>query len=133
MTFAVPRIAERARWGVCLLARIEEVPVEDGRPTAFEDKVPLNLRLQRAPSVKTHRTPSKQTFQLVGLLVSGVLLLAVSRRGGRFAVPAAISLAAGSVAAVAAALVAKRRHGARDAAIDRQVEQSFPASDPPAV
>jgi hypothetical protein len=83
--------------------------------------------------VKPNRTPSKQSFQLLGLIVSGVLLLLASKRRGRYVVPAAASLATGSLAALAVAIASRRRHAARDAVIDEQVMQSFPASDAPPV
>jgi hypothetical protein len=102
-------------------------------PVAVED-APLNLRIRRVPYTKVERTtpiPSKQTLQLLGLLVPGALLLAACRRGGRYAVPAAAALAAGGLATLMRA-VADRRHCAREALIDQSIEQTFPASDPPA-
>jgi hypothetical protein len=107
--------------------------VDDERPVAVEDEVPLNLRVRRAQFVKVDRTPGRQTVQLWGLLGSSLLLLVLSKRRGRFAVPAAVSLATGSLAALAAAIVGRRRHRAREAVIDERIEQSFPASDPPAL
>jgi len=104
--------------------------VDDDRPVAVEDEVPLNLRVRRARFVKVDRTPGRQTAQLAALLVSSLVLLAISRKGGRFAVPAAVSLATGTLAAVAAAIVARRRHCAQEAVLDERIEQSFPASDP---
>jgi hypothetical protein len=75
--------------------------------------------------------PSKETLQLLGLLVPGALLLAACRRGGRFAVPAAVGLATGSIAVLAKAIIANRKQ-AQDDVIDERLEDSFPASDPPA-
>jgi hypothetical protein len=89
--------------------------------------------VQRAEVVRAAKTPGRQTVQLWGLLASSLLLLAVSRRRGRFVVPAVLSLATGSLAALAATIVARRRHCAEEAVIDERIEQSFPASDPPAV
>jgi hypothetical protein len=103
---------------------------EDG-VIAVEGKVPLNLRVLRTPVAKGTRTPSSHTIQLLGLFSSGVLLLAASKRRGRFVIPAAAALASGSIAALAA-IVARRRRCAREAKIDERIEQSFPASDPPA-
>ena len=105
--------------------------MNDDRPVAILDEVPLNLRLHRGPSVKPKRTLSTQSFQLLGLIGSGVLLLLASKRRGRYVVPAAASLATGSLAALAAAIVSRRRYAAREAAIDERVMQSFPASDAP--
>jgi hypothetical protein len=107
--------------------------VDDDRPVAVEDEIPLNLRVRRAQSVRVNRIRGRSTAQLVGLLVSSLVLIAISKRRGRFAVPAAVSLATGSLAALAATIVARRRHCAREAVIDERIEQSFPASDPPAV
>ena len=107
--------------------------MNDDRPVAVLDEVPLNLRLHRVPSVKQNRTPSTQSFQLLGLIVSGVLLLLASRRRGRLVVPAAAALATGSLAALAVAIASRRRYEAREAAIDERVMQSFPASDAPPV
>jgi hypothetical protein len=107
--------------------------VDNDRPVAVEDEVPLNLRVRRAEFVRVDRAPGKQTVQLVGLLLSSLVLMAISRRRGRFAVPAAVSLATGSLAALAATIVARRRHCVREAVIDERIEQSFPASDPPGV
>jgi hypothetical protein len=75
--------------------------------------------------------PSKETLQLLGLLVPGALLLAACRRGGRFAIPAAVGLATGSLAALARAIITNRKQ-AHDAVIDERLEGTFPASDPPA-
>jgi hypothetical protein len=83
--------------------------------------------------VKANRTPSKQTFELLCLIVSGVVLLLASRRRGRYVVPAAASLATGSLAALATNIIARRRYAAREAAIDERIRQSFPASDAPPV
>ena len=83
--------------------------------------------------MKANRTPSRQTFQLLGLIVSGVLLLLASKRRGRYVVPAAASLATGSLAALAVAIASRRRFTLREAAIDERVMQSFPASDAPPV
>jgi hypothetical protein len=107
--------------------------VTDDGPVAVADEVPLNLRMRRAPFARVDRTPSKQTLQLAGVLASGALLLASTRRGGRFGMAAAVALGTGSIAALIATIAARRRHCVRDAAIDEQVEQSFPASDPPAL
>jgi hypothetical protein len=107
--------------------------VNDDRPVTAPDEVPLNLRLQRAPFTKVDRTPSKQTLGLLGLIVSGILLLLASKRRGRYVIPAAASLASGSLAALATLVISRRRHAARDAAIDERVKQSFPASDAPPV
>ena len=107
--------------------------MNNDRPVAVQDEVPLNLRLHRAPSVNVNRTASTQTFQLLGLIVSGVLLLLASKRRGRYVIPAAASLATGSLAALATTIVSRRRHAAREAVIDEQVRQSFPASDAPSV
>jgi hypothetical protein len=107
--------------------------VNDDRPVTVQDEVPLNLRLHRSPSRYVNRTPSTQTFQLLGLLVSGLVLLLASKRRGRYVVPAAASLAAGSLAALATNIVSRRRHAVREAFIDEQVRQSFPASDAPAL
>jgi hypothetical protein len=107
--------------------------VNDDRPVVVLDEVPLNLRLHRVPSVNVNRTPSKQTFQLLGLIVSGVLLLLASKRRGRYVIPAAASLATGSLAALATAIISRRRHAASEAVIDERVEQSFPASDAPSL
>lgn len=107
--------------------------MDNDRPVAVEDEVPLNLRVRRAEFVRVDRAPGKQTVQLVGLLLSSLVLMAISRRRGRFAVPAAVSLATGSLAALAATIVARRRHCVREAVIDERIEQSFPASDPPGV
>jgi hypothetical protein len=107
--------------------------VNDDRPVAVEAEVPLNLRLLRAPTAKVRRTPSTQTFQLLGLIVSGVLLLLASKRRGRYVIPAAASLATGSLAALATAIISRRRHAAREAVIDERVRQSFPASDAPSL
>lgn len=104
--------------------------MDDDRPIAVEDEIPLNLRVRRAQVVRVDRAPGRQTVQLVGLLVSSLVLLAISRRRGRFAVPAAVSLATGSLAALAATIVARRKHCAQEAVIDERIEQSFPASDP---
>jgi len=76
--------------------------------------------------------PSKETLQLLGLLVPGALLLAACRRGGRFALPAAVGLATGSIAALASAIVSSRRQRVREDVIDERLEDTFPASDPPA-
>ena len=70
-----------------------------------------------------------QPVQLIGLLVPTALLLAVFRRRGRFAIPAAAALAGGAVAALATAFIARRRRSAREAVIDERIRQSFPASD----
>jgi hypothetical protein len=107
--------------------------VDDDRPVAIEDEVPLNLRVRRAQFVRVDRAPARHTAQLLGLLVSTLALLAVSKRQGRFVVPAAVSLATGSLVALAATIVARRRHCAREAVIDERIEQSFPASDPPSL
>jgi hypothetical protein len=107
--------------------------VSEDRPVVMRDEVPLNLRLHRAPSVNVNRTPSKQTIQLLGLIVAGVLLLLASKRRGRYVTPAAASLATGSLAALATAIISRRRHAAREAVIDERVEQSFPASDAPSL
>jgi hypothetical protein len=69
----------------------------------------------------------------LGLIVSGVLLLLAGRRRGRYVVPAAASLATGSLAALAVAIASRRRYAAREAAIDERIMQSFPASDAPPV
>jgi hypothetical protein len=107
--------------------------VNDDQPVAVQDEVPLNLRLHRSPAVKVNRTPSIEKVQLLGLIASGVLLLVASKRRGRYVVPAAASLATGSLAALAAVIVSRRRHAAREALIDERVRQSFPASDAPPV
>jgi hypothetical protein len=107
--------------------------VNDDRSIAVEDEIPLNLRLHRSPTATVSRVPSKQTFQLLGLIVSGVLLLLASKRRGRYVIPAAASLATGSLAALGTAIVSRRRHAAREAVIDEQVRQSFPASDAPSL
>jgi hypothetical protein len=102
-------------------------------PVAVEN-APLNLRLRRVPYTKVRRMqplPSKETLQLLGLLVPGALLLAACRRGGRFAVPAAVGLATGSIFALAKAIIANRKQ-AQDDVIDERLEETFPASDPPA-
>ena len=96
-----------------------------------DDEAPLNLTVRRAHFARTNRTPSRQTMGLLGLIVPGVLLLAALRPRGRFAVPAAAALAAGSMAALATMIVGRRRRSAREAVIDARIEQSFPASDPP--
>ena len=100
---------------------------------AIEGKVPLNLKVHRAEFGTIDRRPSRQTMEALGLIVSGVLLLAASKRRGRYVIPAAAALATGSLAALASALVARRRRGAREAQIDERIEQSFPASDPAAL
>jgi hypothetical protein len=100
--------------------------------TTVEDGVPLNLRVFRAPVAKAEPRGPRQAIQLLGLVTSGVLLLAASRRRGRFVIPAAAALATGSIAALATIIVARRRRTAREARIDERIEQSFPASDPPA-
>jgi hypothetical protein len=107
--------------------------VNDDGPVAVEDQIPLNLRVRRTQVVRVDRTRTRPTAQLVGLLVSSLVLLAISKKRGRFVVPAAVSLATGSLAAMAATMVARRRHCAREAVIDERIEQSFPASDPPPV
>jgi hypothetical protein len=103
--------------------------VNDDRLVTVEDEVPLNLRVHRGAFGKVDRTPSTQTLPLLGLIVSGILLLAASKRRGRFVIPAAASLASGSLAALASLIIARRRHSAREAVIDERIEQSFPASD----
>ena len=103
--------------------------MNDDRPVSVEDEVPLNLRVRRGAFGKVDRTPSMQTIPLLGLIASGVLLLAASKRRGRFVIPAAASLASGSLAALASLIIARRRHSAREAVIDERIEQSFPASD----
>jgi hypothetical protein len=113
--------------------RSEARIVDDERPVAVEDEVPLNLRVRRAQFARVDRNAGKQTAQLLCLLGSSLLLLALVKRRGRFAVPAAVSLATGSLAALAATIVGRRRHCAREAVIDERIEQSFPASDPPAM
>ena len=105
----------------------------EARPVAVAAEVPLNLRLHRAPAATVSRTPSKQTFQLLGLIVSGVLLLLASKRRGRYVIPAAASLATGSLAALATEILSRRRYAAREAVIDERVRQSFPASDAPSL
>jgi hypothetical protein len=107
--------------------------VNDDRPAVAEDEIPLNLRMHRAPFTKVNRTPSTQTFQLLGLIVSGVVLLTAGRRRGRYVVPAAASLATGSLAALASTIIARRRHHAREKALDDRLKQSFPASDAPSL
>ena len=103
--------------------------MDDDRPVAVEDEIPLNLRVRRAQIVRVDR-PARPTVQLVGLLVSSLVLMAISMRRGRFVVPAAVAVATGSLAALAATIVASRRHCAQEAVIDERIEQSFPASDP---
>ena len=103
-------------------------------PVAVEN-APLNLRLHRVPYTKVRRmqpVPSKETLQLLGLLVPGALLLAACRRGGRFALPAAVGLATGSIAALATAIITGRKQNVHDAFVDERLKETFPASDPPA-
>jgi drug/metabolite transporter (DMT)-like permease len=107
--------------------------VKDDGYVADRNEVPLNLKVHRAEFARIERRPSRQKMQALGLLVSGVLLLVASRRRGRYVVPAAAALATGSLAALATALLANRRRGAREARIDERIEQSFPASDPAGV
>ena len=105
---------------------------DDGH-VAIEGELPLNLKVHRGEFARVERGPSRQTIEALGLLLSGVLLLAASRRRGRYVIPAAAALATGSLAALATALIARRRRGASEARIDERIEQSFPASDPAGV
>jgi hypothetical protein len=102
---------------------------DDGR-VATEDQVPLNLKVRRVEFANADRRRSHETVQALGLIVSGLLLLAASKRRGRYVIPAATALATGSLAALASAIITRRRRSAREARIDEQIEQSFPASDP---
>ena len=105
---------------------------DDGH-VAVDEEIPLNLKVHRVEFAKTDRVPSRQTIEALGLIASGVLLLAASKRRGRYAVPAAAALATGSLAALVTALVGRRRRAQQEARIDAQIEQSFPASDPAGV
>ena len=108
--------------------------MKDDGHVASEGRVPLNLTVHRAEFATITRRPSRQqTMEALGLIISGVLLLAASRRRGRYVIPAAAALATGSLAALASALIARRRRGVREAQIDDRIEQSFPASDPASV
>ena len=104
--------------------------MDDDRPETVKQEIPLNLRVHRGPFAKPNRTRSRQTFTALGLLASGALVVAAGRRRGRYVTPAVASLAMGGLAALATAILSKRRHHARDAAIDERIEQTFPASDP---
>ena len=104
--------------------------MKDDGSIAVEDEVPLNLKVRRVEFATVDRTPSRQTIQALGLIVSGVLLFAASRRRGRYVMPAAAALAGGSLAALASALISNRRRASREAVIDERIRQSFPASDP---
>ena len=105
---------------------------DDGQ-IAMEDEVPLNLKVRRVEFAAVDRRRSQERVQTLALIVSAVLLLAASKRRGRYVIPAAAALATGSLAALASAIITRRRQSARDAQIDERIEQSFPASDPPAV
>jgi hypothetical protein len=107
--------------------------VNDDGHVAIQEELPLNLKVHRVDFARIERGPSRQTIEALGLIVSGVLLLAASRRRGRYVIPAAAALATGSLAALVTALIARRRRGAREARIDERIEQSFPASDPAGV
>ena len=107
--------------------------MKDDGHVAIEGKVPLNLKVHRAEFATIDRRPSRQTLEALGLIVSGILLLAASKRRGRYVIPAAAALATGSLAALASALIARRRRSVREAQIDERIEQSFPASDPASV
>ena len=107
--------------------------VHDDRNVSAEDRVPLNLKVRRGEFATVDHRPSRQTIEALGLIVSGVLLLAASKRRGRYMVPTAAALATGSLAALTTAIIRRRRQSAREARIDERVEQSFPASDPPAI
>lgn len=100
---------------------------------SVEDQVPLNLKVRRVEFAKVDRRPSRQTVQALGLLVSGLVLLMASRRRGRYVIPATAALATGSLAALATAIIGRRRRSANEARIDERIEQSFPASDPAAL
>jgi hypothetical protein len=100
---------------------------------SVEDQVPLNLKVRRVEFAKVDRRPSRQTVQALGLLVSGIVLLMASRRRGRYVIPATAALATGSLAALATAIIGRRRRSANEARIDERIEQSFPASDPAAL
>jgi hypothetical protein len=106
--------------------------VKDDGHVTVEEKVPLNLRVRRVEFAKVDRRPSRETVQLLGLVVSGVLLLAASRRRGRYVMPATAALVTGSLAALANYIICHRRRCADEARLDEQIEQSFPASDPAA-
>jgi hypothetical protein len=105
--------------------------VNDDRPETLNEEIPLNLRVHRAPFATPKRTRSSQTFKAAGLIASVALVMAAARRRGRYVTPAAASLVMGGLAALATALVSKRRHHVRDAVIDERIRQTFPASDPP--
>lgn len=106
--------------------------MKDDGHVAVEEQVPLNLKVRRVEFAKVDRRPSRQTVQALSLIVSGIVLLAASKRRGRYVIPAAAALATGSLAALATAIITRRRQSAREARIDEGLEQSFPASDPAA-
>ena len=105
----------------------------DDRRDGVSEEIPLNLRVHRAPRATPNHRRGRQTFKALGLIASGALVVAAARRRGRFVTPVVASLATGGLAALATALIARRRHHARDAVIDERIEQTFPASDPPSV
>lgn len=106
--------------------------MSDELRVAREDEAPLNLKIHRAEFGKRNRPQPVRPVPLLEFMLPGALLWTACRRS-RFAVPAAAALAGGSLAALIATIVSRRRHSAREAVIDAQIEQSFPASDPPSI
>ena len=106
--------------------------MSDELPVALEDEAPLNLRIRRAEFGKPNRFQTVRPIPLLEFVLPGALLWTACRRS-RLAVPAAAALVGGSLAALISAIVNHRRHSAREAVIDAQIEQSFPASDPPSI
>ena len=83
--------------------------MNDDRTETLNDEIPLNLRVHRAPFATPKRRRSNQSFTAAGLVASGALVMAAARRRGRYVTPAVASLVVGGLAALATALVSKRR------------------------
>jgi len=96
-------------------------------PIAPDQDAPLNLRMQRAPF--TTRRRGLPMTPILGLLAPLGLLWMAARRPRSYY--SAVMLAASGLAVLASGVLAERARCTREAALDDQLEQSFPASDPP--
>lgn len=91
-------------------------------------KESLNLTMYRAPAARTMPWTCSGQQLLRTVVPLGMAILAWRRR-----TPSTwLLLAASGLAALTTRTFSTRRRFAREAALDDQIEQSFPASDAPA-
>jgi hypothetical protein len=108
-----------------------EVSMADDHRTLSDGSAPPNLRIVRA---RDSRMTSRRLYRAARICVmvgqAGLVAFAMRKRlRGPFPVAC---LTASGLAILALTYLSNRRHSSREAALDAEIEQSFPASDPTA-